>query len=79
MKKDIHPDYHPITVTMVDGTSFETRSVYGKAGDSIQLDVDITTHPAWNSGKTVLKRTGAMDKFAAKFGSMDFSSKKKAS
>ncbi len=30
MKKDIHPDYHFITVQMTDGTSFQTRSTYGK-------------------------------------------------
>jgi large subunit ribosomal protein L31 len=79
MKKDIHPDYHDITIVMTDGTSFKTRSCYGKKDASIQLDVDITTHPAWNSGKTSLKKTGAMDKFAAKFGNMDFSAKKAAS
>ncbi len=76
MKEGIHPNYHKVIVVMTDGTSFETRSAYGKEGDSIQLDVDITTHPAWNSGKTVLKKTGQMEKFAAKFGDMSFSSKK---
>ncbi|MCH1542807.1 MAG: 50S ribosomal protein L31, partial [Alphaproteobacteria bacterium] len=25
MKKEIHPDYHMITVAMTDGTSFQTR------------------------------------------------------
>ena len=29
MKKDIHPDYHKITVVMTDGTQFETYSTYG--------------------------------------------------
>ncbi|MEO7223362.1 MAG: 50S ribosomal protein L31, partial [Devosia sp.] len=47
MKTDIHPDYHMITVTMTDGTSYQTRSTYGKAGDNLQLDIDPTTHPAW--------------------------------
>jgi large subunit ribosomal protein L31 len=76
MKKNIHPKYHNITVVMTDGTKFNTRSSYGKENDVIQLDVDITTHPAWNAGKTVLKKTGAMDKFAAKFGSFNVSAKK---
>ena len=79
MKKDIHPKYHNITIIMTDGSSFTTRSTYGKEGATIQLDVDITTHPAWNSGKATLKKTGAMDKFAAKFGSMNFAGKKAAS
>ena len=26
MKKDIHPDYHDITVVLTDGTEFTTRS-----------------------------------------------------
>ncbi len=30
MKDKIHPDYHTITVVMTDGTSYETRSTYGK-------------------------------------------------
>ena len=50
MKKDIHPDYHTITVVMTDGTKYETRSTYGKAGDTLQLDIDPKTHPAWTGG-----------------------------
>ena len=33
MKQDTHPDYHFITVVMTDGTSYQTRSTYGKASD----------------------------------------------
>ena len=32
MKQDTHPDYHFITVVMTDGTSYQTRSTYGKEG-----------------------------------------------
>ena len=35
MKKDIHPEYHEITVVMTDGSEFKTRSTYGKEGDSV--------------------------------------------
>ena len=38
MKKDIHPDYHEITVVMTDGTEFETFSTYGSEGDTLTLD-----------------------------------------
>lgn len=73
MKADIHPDYHEITVQMSDGTKFKTRSVWGKEGETLILDVDPKTHPAWSDGKnTSLRRTGQMDKFANKFGSIDF-------
>lgn len=77
MKANIHPKYHKVVVIMTDGTTFDTRSSYGKEGDSIQLDVDITTHPAWNAGKNLsLKKTGQMEKFSAKFGNLTFGSKK---
>lgn len=66
MKKDIHPDYHPITVVMTDGTRYETRSTWGKAGDTLQLDVDPKTHPAWVGGVN-LRKTGQMEKFNNKF------------
>ena len=29
MKKDIHPDYHEITIQMTDGSEFKTRSTFG--------------------------------------------------
>ena len=46
MKKDTHPDYHKITVEMTDGTTFETRSTWGKEGDTLKLDIDPSSHPA---------------------------------
>ncbi len=70
MKKDIHPDYHMIKVVMTDGTSFETRSTYGKTGDTLTLDIDPTTHPAWNAGSTqMVDRDGRVSKFNKKFDS----------
>lgn len=66
MKEGIHPDYHPITVVMTDGTRYETRSTWGKAGDVLQLDVDPKTHPAWVGGVSY-RKTGQMEKFNNKF------------
>ncbi|MGA0311239.1 MAG: 50S ribosomal protein L31, partial [Candidatus Puniceispirillaceae bacterium] len=37
MKKDIHPDYHEITVVMTDGSEHPTRSTWGKPGDVLKL------------------------------------------
>ena len=45
MKTDIHPEYHLIKVQMTDGTVFETRSTWGKEGDTLQLDIDTNSHP----------------------------------
>ena len=50
MKADTHPDYHFITVTMTDGTSYQTRSTYQKEGATLNLDIDPLTHPAWTGG-----------------------------
>ena len=50
MKQDTHPDYHFITVVMTDGSSYQTRSTYGKEGATLNLDIDPKTHPAWTGG-----------------------------
>ncbi len=50
MKADTHPDYHMITVQMTDGTTFQTRSTWGSEGDTLVLDIDPTSHPAWTGG-----------------------------
>ncbi|MCC7272795.1 MAG: 50S ribosomal protein L31 [Alphaproteobacteria bacterium] len=58
MKPGIHPDYHDITVVMTDGTTFTTRSTWGKPGDSMRLDIDTKSHPAWTGGQHKLLDTG---------------------
>ena len=68
MKADTHPKYDFITVTMTDGTSYQTRSTYGKEGDTLNLDIDPTSHPAWTGGsQTLLDRGGRISKFKDKF------------
>ena len=41
MKQGIHPDYHDITILMTDGTTYQTRSTYGKAGDTLRLEIEL--------------------------------------
>jgi large subunit ribosomal protein L31 len=68
MKKDGHPDYHMIKVVMTDGTSFETRSTYGAEGDTLTLDVDPKSHPAWTGGnQQLVDRGGRLSRFKDKF------------
>jgi len=67
MKQGIHPDYHEITVTMTDGSSFKTRSTYGKAGDSLHLDIDPKTHPAWTGQHRLVDSGGQVAKFNKRF------------
>jgi large subunit ribosomal protein L31 len=68
MKADTHPDYHFITVVMTDGTSYQTRSTYGKEGGTLNLDIDPLTHPAWTGGNAhLLDRGGRVSRFNYKF------------
>jgi large subunit ribosomal protein L31 len=67
MKEGIHPDYHEITVTMTDGSSFQTRSTWGKAGDTLRLDVDPKSHPAWTGVHRLDDRGGQLAKFKKRF------------
>lgn len=68
MKKDGHPDYHFINVTMTDGSTYKTRSTYGAEGDTLQLDIDPKTHPAWTGGdRNLMDRGGRVSRFKDKF------------
>ena len=50
MKEKLHPDYHEITVQRTDGSTYKTRSTWGKAGDTMKLEIDPLSHPVWNKG-----------------------------
>ena len=70
MKPKIHPDYHFIKVQMTDGTVFETRSTWGKEGDTLTLEIDPTSHPAWTGGKQQLQEGGRVAAFNKRFGGL---------
>ena len=61
MKKDIHPDYHMITVKMTDGTEYQTRSTWGKEGDTMTLEIDPTAHPACEDTQSVPRSSSGMN------------------
>jgi large subunit ribosomal protein L31 len=67
MKPDIHPEYHTINIIMTDGTTFTTRSCYGKEGDTMRLDIDPKSHPAWTGQQRVMDTGGQIAKFNKKF------------
>ena len=69
MKANIHPEYHEITVVMTDGSSFKTRSTWGKAGDTLRLDIDPKSHPAWTGVQKLLDTGGQIAKFNKRFAS----------
>src|SRR5579859_2570048 len=67
MKPGIHPEYHEITVVMTDGTQFKTRSCMGKPGDTLRLDIDPKSHPAWTGQHRIIDSGGQVAKFNKKF------------
>ncbi|UIJ70868.1 50S ribosomal protein L31 [Aurantimonas sp. HBX-1] len=68
MKKDIHPNYHNITIVMTNGTEYETRSTWGSQGDKMNLDIDPTSHPAWTGGNQhLLDRGGRVSRFKKRY------------
>jgi large subunit ribosomal protein L31 len=68
MKPDTHPDYHSVKVVMTDGTEFTTRTTWGKPGDTLRLDIDPKSHPAWTGGQQqLLDRGGRLSRFQKKF------------
>jgi large subunit ribosomal protein L31 len=74
MKSDIHPAYHMIKVVMTDGTEFMTRSTY--EGETLNLDIDPKTHPAWTGGSAqLLDRGGRLSRFNSRFGGLSFGKK----
>ena len=68
MKKNIHPDYHEIQVVMTDGSTFKTRSTWGKVSDTLKLEVDSKSHPAWTGGKININDSeGQVARFEKRF------------
>ncbi|MDZ4089276.1 MAG: 50S ribosomal protein L31 [Tabrizicola sp.] len=73
MKADTHPEYHTITIKMTDGSTYETRSTWGKPGDQMSLDIDPLAHPAWTGQSAKLMDTGGrVTKFKNKYAGLGF-------
>ena len=75
MKPGIHPDYHEITVIMTDGTQYTTRSCYGTPGESLRLDIDPKSHPAWTGVQRIIDTGGQVAKFNKKFAGLGMKKK----
>jgi len=76
MKKNIHPNYHKIKVVMTDGSQFETMSTWGKEGETLKLDIDSKSHPAWTGGSQKVLDKGRVNKFNKKFSNLRSTIKK---
>jgi large subunit ribosomal protein L31 len=76
-KQTDHPDYHFIKVVLTNGTEYTTRSTYGKPGDTLHLDIDPNTHPAWTGGQQQLvDRGGRVSRFNSRFGNLNLGGRK---
>ena len=76
MKPGLHPEYHTITVKQTDGSTFQTRSTWGKEGDTMTLDIDPLAHPAWTGGHgKLLDAGGQVARFNKRFGGLTLGKK----
>ena len=76
MKTGTHPHYHMIKVVMTDGSEFMTRSTMGSDGDTLNLDIDPRTHPAWTGGsQQLMDRGGRLSRFNSRFAGINFNKK----
>ncbi|MFM9828766.1 MAG: 50S ribosomal protein L31 [Sphingomonas sp.] len=76
MKKNTHPEYHMIKVQMTDGSTYETRSTWGKEGDLMTLEIDPLAHPAWTGGNSrLLDAGGQVARFNKRFGGLSLGKK----
>lgn len=87
MKKDIHPDYHPVVFQDAStGTQFLTRSTVtsersvewedGNTYPLIVADVTADSHPFWTGAQRVMDTAGRVEKFERRYGARRRSSKK---
>lgn len=65
MKADIHPEYNEVNVTCSCGTTFTTRSTYGKP--DMQLDVCSHCHPFYTGKQKTIDTGGQVDKFRKRY------------
>ncbi len=66
MKKDIHPQYHEIDVTMTDG---KTVKMFSSVKQNLVLSTDNLNHSAWTGQRNTSGDKGARSaEFKKKFG-----------
>ncbi|MBF4553088.1 type B 50S ribosomal protein L31 [Corynebacterium suicordis] len=81
MKKEIHPDYHPVVFKDAStGHSFLTRSTAsssrtvewedGNEYPLIVVDVTSESHPFWTGAQRVMDTAGRVEKFQRRYGAV---------
>ena len=64
MKKGIHPEYKPATVTCACGNVTETRSTRG----SFSVDICSACHPFFTGKQKLIDSAGRVERFKRKYG-----------
>lgn len=87
MKKDIHPNYHPVIFQdMTSGKRFITHStitsakkeeIDGVTYDVISVGVTSDSHPFFTGQKQFVDTEGRIDKFQKRFGAVRRAAKPK--
>ena len=78
MKKDIHPDYHPVVFRdagtghsfLTKSTASSDRTVEWEDGNEyplIVVDVTAESHPFWTGAQRVMDTAGRVEKFQKKY------------
>src|SRR5699024_11788156 len=87
MKKDIHPDYHPVvfqdagtgTQFLTQSTASSSRTVQWEDGNEyplIVVDVTAESHPFWTGAQRGMGTGGRVDRFNQRAGAMARRTKK---
>lgn len=63
MKKEIHPEYQPITVTCTCGEVIQTRSTRG----SFHIEVCSKCHPFFTGQQKLMDTAGRVERFHKKY------------
>lgn len=69
MKKNIHPAYHEVNLKLTDGSIVKTMTTCGKPGDTILLDIDHLSHPAWTGVHKLVDTSTGISKFNKRYSS----------
>lgn len=67
MKKDIHPEYHRVTVHCACGNEFET----GSTAKEIKVEICSKCHPFFTGKQKLVDSTGRVERFKNKYGKLN--------
>jgi len=65
MKKDIHPNYHEVTVACACGNAFKTRSTH--KSDILHIEICSRCHPFFTGKQKLVDSAGRVERFRRKY------------